>query len=151
MKTLIAVVILAAVPARAAELTPAEQKAMFFYDLGPDEADVSGYPARQRENYAVFKNACSQCHTLARPLNSPVIGRKHWEYYVFRMRAKAAETPGVALSAEEVDRVLDFLSYDSRVRKVKGRKAFQARSKKLQKRFDQVVAERLKRMKDGKE
>src|SRR5687768_15958120 len=44
-----------------------ELKALYYYDLGPKEIDVSDYPAKQQENYAVFRKACSHCHTLARP------------------------------------------------------------------------------------
>lgn len=141
---------LAAPAARAADFTPEELSSLYPYDLGPAEIDVSGYPKRQQENYQVFKNACSQCHTLARPINAPAASRKVQEYYVFRMRMKTQYTPGTKLSAEEVDRILDFLSYDSRARKVKGRKAFNALSRQLDKRFDETIAERLKRMKEGK-
>lgn len=114
----------------------------FYSDLGPDEIDVSAYPAQQRYDYAVFARACARCHTLARSVNAPLATRGWWEFYILGMRMRS-RWQGRPLSPEEVKQILDFLDYDSRVRKVERAREFEALTEELKRRFDQSLAERL--------
>lgn len=135
--------LLLALPARAQERFTAEQlEARFPYDLGPKEVDVTAYPKAQQENYRLFAKACSQCHTLARPLNSPYVTREDWRRYVRRMHAKTKERAGAAIGKAEGAAAIEFLAYDAQVRKVKGKAAFAAEAAKLKALFAEVRAER---------
>src|SRR3990172_9822175 len=72
----------------------AEQfEARFYYDLGAAEIDISSYPKKQQDGYAVFARTCSQCHTLARPINAPFAVRKDWERYIQRMHIRTESRP----------------------------------------------------------
>src|ERR1017187_2169580 len=42
----------------------------FPNDAGEAQLDVSKYPADIQADYRIFARRCSQCHNLARPLNS---------------------------------------------------------------------------------
>lgn len=130
------------------KFTPKELTALFPADLGPDEIDVAGYPEEQRKNYRIFTRSCQQCHGLARAVNSPHSSRKAWAYYLFRMRVHAATSPSAELSAEDRKAVLDFLAYDSKVRKVDKRKDFEELTRTLEKRFDETVIERMRRLQE---
>ena len=125
----------------AAEHSPRE--ALFYSDLGPETIDVSAYPAAQRENYAVYSRACSRCHTLARSINAPYASRGWWEFYMtnMRLRGSIAQKP---FSKEEVKAVLEFLEYDSRLRKVERSAEFEASTRELRRRFDRLVDERMR-------
>src|SRR5689334_4671469 len=73
--------------------SPSEIKAEFYADLGPNEVDLADYPWTQRSNYEVFAKTCSQCHKLARAINSPYISRNDWGNYVRLMHViKKGET-----------------------------------------------------------
>ena len=81
-----------AAPARieVPQATPERSKAALFYsDLGPESVDVSAYPPERKRDYAVYAQACSRCHTLARSINAPYVSRGWWEFYVARMRVRA--------------------------------------------------------------
>jgi hypothetical protein len=115
---------------------PAEEAGLFHYDLGPNQVDVSSYPARLRADYRTFVMACSRCPTLARPINAPYVERADWERYIKRMKLRSRYAGADrTFTAEEASRVLDFLVYDSRARKVEGRAAFEARDKELRRWF----------------
>src|SRR6266849_943250 len=58
-----------------------ELSAKYYYDLGPAKIDASNYPQNQQKNYALFAKTCSQCHTLARPINSPRESYVAWKFY----------------------------------------------------------------------
>jgi hypothetical protein len=133
--------------ARATSSEDRERTALFYSDLGAETIDVSSYPQEQRENYAVYARACSRCHTLARSINAPLASRGWWEFYVLgmRLRSDRADRP---LSKEEVKAVLDFLEYDSRARKVERADEFAKRTDELKRRFDAVVAGRLRAMQE---
>ncbi|MBI5630711.1 MAG: hypothetical protein HY921_07495 [Elusimicrobia bacterium] len=136
------VVLAVAVLAEAA-FSPEQLKAKYYYDLGPGQVDVSSYPEAQRANYAVFSKTCSQCHTLARPINSPIKYRRDWNRYVERMHARSSGA-GKPFAREDTKAIVDFLSYDSRVRKIGRRAEFEERSAFLKKLFEEVLAARRK-------
>jgi hypothetical protein len=115
---------------------------LYYSDLGTDRIDVSAYPEEQRRNYVVYTRACSRCHSLARSLNAPLTSRGWWEFYMtgMRLRGRAAGRP---FSREEVKAVLDFLEYDSRVRKVEHADAFETSTVELKRRFNEYVDRRM--------
>jgi len=88
-----------------------EQLAKF--DKGPTSIDVSAYPAAIKENYAVFRQKCSLCHTLSRPINSDFALPDEWSRYIKRMMYK----PGSNISPAQAKKIYQFLAYDSYVRK----------------------------------
>lgn len=146
MNTLIAMtlmIISAPAPALAQErYTPEQREARFYYDLGPNEVDATSYPKEQRENYRAFAKTCSRCHTLARPINSPLITREDWRRYVRRMHDKTKMSAGASIGNEEAKAVIDFLTYDAQVRKVKNKTAFAAKTAELKALFADVRKER---------
>lgn len=128
----------------------------FYYDLGPDRLDVSRYPKAQQENYAVFARVCAQCHTLARPINAPIVSRGSWARFIKRMHGRTEMTSGASITPAESKKVLDFLVYDSRVRKVEGRKDFVAETARLKTLFararrDESRAEAAREKKEVRE
>lgn len=143
MRALLALALLA-LPALAAEerFTPEQLEARFYYDLGPKEVDTAAYPAKQRENYRAFSAACSQCHTLARPLNAPYVTREDWKRYVKRMHAKTKARAGASIGKADAEAAIEFLAYDAQIRKVRGKAAFEAEAAKLKALFAEVRAER---------
>lgn len=69
------------------------------------EPDVAFASPQARADYAVFAVRCSQCHSLARPLNSGIDDDAYWKAYVARMRRQ----PGSGISAEDAVAILRFL------------------------------------------
>lgn len=147
-KTPFAVDASSAAPAPKA-FSEAEMKALYYYDLGPAEIDVSEYPKDQQANFAVFGKACAQCHTLARAVNSPRRSRTAWHYYIYRMRLRQKFKSGTGFTKKEAKMILDFLAYDSQVRKVKRKDDFKAHSRDLEKRFNRILQERMSRLQEG--
>ncbi|OGS04726.1 MAG: hypothetical protein A3G41_00340 [Elusimicrobia bacterium RIFCSPLOWO2_12_FULL_59_9] len=90
----------------------ASSEKTFPWDGGPDSIDVSNYPQEQQANYKTFAKKCSKCHTLARPINAPY-GAQEWEPYVGKMRKKKRS----GLDAKSAGKIIEFLKYDSSVRK----------------------------------
>src|SRR5438552_11737061 len=112
----------------------------FPNDAGPDQVDVSKYPPEFQAKYRLFARRCSQCHTMARPINSQFLElspeqqaavkakepglfqnddiwhvEDHvWSRFVKRMMAK----PGSNIQAEEAKKIWQFLVYDSQARKM---------------------------------
>jgi len=119
--------------------------ARFYYDLGPAEIDVSSYPTERQAGYLVFKKTCSQCHTLARPINSPIVTSKDWQRYVLRMHVRTQSKPGTVISKEDQKVIVEFLAYDAKRRKIDGKKAFEEQTARLKTLFEDVKAERSKR------
>lgn len=117
---------------------PAAPAARFYSDLGPAAVDVSGYPRKQQESYKLFLAVCGACHGTARPLNSPYVGADSWKRFVRRMHVKM-ESRAILPSAEDERRILDFLVYDSQVRKLDKGVEFQAQQEKLRKRFGEAM------------
>jgi hypothetical protein len=141
-----ALLCLALAASAAGPYPPKEQREYLYpYDLGPAAIDASGYPAERRASYPLFAKTCSQCHTLARAINSPLISREQWAPFVDRMHLRAAGRPWSDFTPEEAAAILDFLVHDSRVRKVERAKEFEARGRRLRELFERVRAERERR------
>jgi len=105
------VVLLAVVTAWAQD--PSGEERLASFDSGPATIDVSTYSAEMQENYKVFAVKCSQCHTLARPINSDYALPDEWSRYVKRMMRK----PGSGINPKEGKQIYEFLTYDSAIRK----------------------------------
>ena len=102
----------AGAPAARAQDEAASDK-VFEADKGTDTINVSAYPKEQQENYKVFTEKCSKCHTLARPINSNYALPEEWTAYVDKMRHK--KRSGIDDDAQKA--ITSFLIYDSSVRK----------------------------------
>ncbi|MHB2026807.1 MAG: hypothetical protein ACYCPQ_09275 [Elusimicrobiota bacterium] len=126
--------------------TRSQLDARFYFDLGPAQINVSSYPAIQQENYKVFARACSQCHTLARPINSPIVATKDWQRYIRRMSARTKTAPAniKPFARSDIESILSFLDYDSRLRKIKHKAEFQAKTEKLKLLFQRMQTKRIK-------
>lgn len=149
MKRILAVLLLTAackpVPEAptAPKFTVQQLSAQFPADLGPAELDVSAYPARIQEGYTVFAKVCSQCHTPARALYAPVTTRADWDKHVSRMHQKTLVYGWwTAFQKEDAKRVLDFLAYDSQVRKVDAKASFAETTAALEALFLEVRREK---------
>lgn len=123
--------------------TKEQLEARFYFDLGPAAIDVSSYPKEQKENYKLFLRLCSQCHSPARAINSPVVRRDDWKRYIRRMHERG-ESAGWLGSVPESSfgRLLDFLAYDSDVRKVRRRAEFEKLTGEFKSLFVRVRAEK---------
>lgn len=118
-------------------------QARFYMDLGPDAVDVSAYPAKARAGYDVFVKVCSQCHTLARPLNAPETTRAEWETHVRRMHEKTLVYGWwTDFGKADAGKILDFLEHDSKTRKLDDAAGFAARTARLKELLKEVEAER---------
>ena len=84
------------------------------YDKGPSKIDVSKYPPDIQKKYALFTKKCSQCHTIARPINCDFALEEEWDRYIHRMMRKAGPS---AISADDGKAIFEFLVYDSKTRK----------------------------------
>ena len=123
---------------------------LFYSDLGPNQIDVSTYPSSQRRNYAVYAQACSRCHGLARSINAPYTSRGWWEFYMTGMRLRG-HLSGRPFSREEIKSILDFLEYDSRVRKVGNAAAFEKSTDELKRQFDAYVDRRMSELQNQRQ
>jgi hypothetical protein len=124
---------------------------LYYMDLGPAEIDVSRYPTQQKRNYAVFKMQCGRCHTLARAVNSPVKRRAYWAFHVARMNHHARRDPGGQISRDDVQAILDFLAFDAQVRKIDDAESFERQTAELQRRFDPVLEELIRRLQEERQ
>jgi mono/diheme cytochrome c family protein len=66
-------------------------------------------PADVRDDYAVFAQRCSKCHSLARPLESGITNDEFWRMYVERMRRQ----PASGISKADTLPILRFLHWYS--------------------------------------
>lgn len=138
---------IAAAPTAVA-FTESELRSQYYADLGPEELDVSSYPPERRRQYATFKRVCAQCHTLARAINAPTASRAGWSAYMVEMRLRAGGGPE-RVSREEAREISDFLAFDGKLRKLDDREAFDASTRRLQKRFWETIVERMRRLQDS--
>lgn len=130
-------------PASPAAFDAAALEARYPADLGSASLDVSNYPPEKKADFELFAQKCSGCHTLARPLNSPWSSEVDWRRYVERMETNAEDKAGKPLlTAVEAKKIISFLVYDSRERKIKNNIAFEAERARLSDLFAKVVAEK---------
>ena len=122
------------------KFTQEQLAAKFPYDLGRADVDVGAYPPKIREAYKDFMSACGSCHTTARPLNAPYASAHDWERFVHRMHVKI-ENEGAVLDKELGKQIVDFLVYDSKIRKIDGKKEFRAEQEKLKALYAEVAKE----------
>ena len=113
-----AVVLVAAVSARAAddEIDAATKARIAEFDKGTATVDVSAYPKLIKDDYRVFAQHCSVCHTLARPINSDFALPDEWSRYVKRMMFK----PGSMINAKDAKKIYTFLVYEGHARRQTG-------------------------------
>ncbi len=71
--------------------------------------DPQPMPDDVRDDYAVFAQRCSKCHSLARPLNSGIVDDDYWAMYVARMRRQ----PSSGISEDDARVILRFLHWYS--------------------------------------
>ena len=128
-------------PKMSAGMTHAELAAKFPGDLGPGTIDASSYPRDIQKNYKVFLAACSACHCPARPLNSSITNASDWRRFVHRMHIKM-DNRGYVLNPDDEKRIIEFLAFDSKVRKIDRKREFQAQQQALETIFQQVSQER---------
>jgi hypothetical protein len=121
MKRALALILLAGVAfVGAARIVRAQDKddqvdpRILKYDKGPAKIDVSKYPADMQKKYKVFEKKCSNCHTIARPINCDYVLDDEWERYIKRMMRKAGPS---LISADDGKQIFEFLAYDSKTRK----------------------------------
>lgn len=89
------------------------EDAEFAADEGPQEIDVSTYAKPLQKSYELFQKRCTQCHNLARAVNSDYALPDEWERYIKRMQRK----PGSELVSKEAKEIYEFLVYDAAQRK----------------------------------
>ncbi len=141
----------------------------FPNDDGPAQVDVLKYPADIQADYRIFARRCSQCHTLSRPLNSQYlqltaeeqktahekepdlfkndkvwrISERIWTDYVKTMQGNQ----GAIIRPSEFDKIVEFLVYDSKVRKMGDhREAWRAQRQKLVDDFQKNNPKRYKEL-----
>ena len=124
---------------------------LYYADLGPDAIDVSNYPAQQRHNYALFKQECSRCHTLARAVNSRVESRLYWHFHLVRMNLHSRLRQERPIPSDQAKDILDFLEYDAQARKVQDRAHFDAQVEELKRRFDPILNHLIQQMQENKQ
>lgn len=112
--------------------------ARFYYDLGPAAVDVSAYPSSYQQGYKLFSAVCATCHSTARALNAPYAEADTWKRYVRRMHVKMESRSALPAPQEEA-LILEFLIYDSKVRKLDKSEEFQAQQEKLKTRFEEAA------------
>ncbi|MFI5335538.1 MAG: hypothetical protein ACHQ5A_02050 [Opitutales bacterium] len=112
---ILSALLLAVGAVRAAEevLDPETKARIDRYEKGPSTIDVSKYPASIQANYEVFREKCSLCHKLNRPVNADYALPDEWSRYVKRMMFK----PNSNISNSAGKKIYQFLVYDSAVRK----------------------------------
>jgi cytochrome c5 len=118
-------------------------------DLGADFVNVSDYPEAQQKNYRVFSLVCAQCHTLARPINSRIVKRADWDRIMRRMHGKTVVYGWwTDFAKTDAKKILDFLEYDGKRRKIDDKAAFEKYVGELEALFLEVQAEQ-KRYKEA--
>lgn len=70
---------------------------------------LSSIPLEHRDEYALFAQRCSKCHSLARALNNGDRDEKYWALYVTRMRRQ----PSSGIAPEDEPPILRFLNFYS--------------------------------------
>ena len=96
-----------------AQQNPADEARLKKLDAGSKTIDVSQYPADQQKAYKLFQVKCSNCHVIARGINSDMVVPGDWERYIKRMMYK----PNSGISSNEARTLFRFLIYDASARK----------------------------------
>ncbi|MFI5345586.1 MAG: hypothetical protein ACHQ51_04350 [Elusimicrobiota bacterium] len=122
---------------------------LYYADLGPETVDVTDYPPAQRKNYALFQKECARCHTAARAVNSPAESRSYWKYHLARMNLHTGFRSLTPLTDRETADILDFLDYDTQVRKVRDAKRFDETTEELKKKFEPILNGLLDKMRES--
>ncbi len=122
-------------------MTSSELAAKFPSDLGFSTIDVSAYPRDIQEDYKIFLAVCSSCHTPARAINAPMTSEQDWKRYVHRMHVKI-ERRGYLLGKEDEEKIVAFLKYDSKIRKIDRKSEFASQQEALGVIFGQISKER---------
>lgn len=119
-KTITVILIAFLLPAGATLLRAADEKLdpetkarIERFEKGPKTIDVSKYPAGIQSNYNVFRQKCTLCHELSRPVNCDFLLPEEWSRYVKRMMNK----PGSNISQSSAKLIYEFLVYDTAARK----------------------------------
>ncbi len=89
-------------------------RAQYDQNKAVPNIDISSYPTEIQADYRVFRDKCSECHSVASSLKlrrSP----DEWTYWVKQMEAM----PSSHFNDEEAKQMLDFLNYDEAHRKAK--------------------------------
>lgn len=113
----------------------------FTADKGPSKIDakiLAKYAPKMKATYNLFRNKCSKCHTLARPINTNLTPTK-WEEYVKRMMKK----PGSGIKPSEAKKIWEFLVYDT----VKRKRSF---FEKMPEKEKQIALKIVKRVENTK-
>lgn len=118
--------------------TKEQLEAKYYYDLGPSEINVSEYPEAQKANYQLFVKTCSQCHTLARPINSPYTAWQDWRRYITRMQERTKVHPAAKISKKNAKQIADFLSFDAHIRKEDKKEEFEVLTDRLKELFKEI-------------
>jgi hypothetical protein len=83
-------------------------------EAGPATIDVSAYPKAAQDTCLLFTEKCAQCHHLNHTINSDHHALPdEWEEIVSRMWRK----PGSNMNKAEAKQIVEFLTYDSSVRR----------------------------------
>lgn len=69
--------------------------------------DASKVPVEVQDDYRLFAQRCSKCHSLARPLTSNITDDEQWVNYVNRMRRQQ----GSGITLDDQTRILRFLRW----------------------------------------
>ena len=115
-------------------------------EAGPATIDVSAYPKAGQDSYRLFTEKCAQCHNLKHTINSDHHALPdEWQGIVNRMWRK----PGSNINHTEAKQIVEFLTYDSSVRRKaavdemlamvtpKEKKAAEDKIKEVQAKYDQ--------------
>ena len=70
---------------------------------------ASAVPAELKDEYALFSQRCSKCHSLARALNNGDHDPQYWSRYVTRMRRQ----PSSGITPEDEPPILRYLNFYS--------------------------------------
>ena len=78
---------------------------------------ASAVPPEVKEEYALFAQRCSKCHSLSRALNNGDHDPQYWARYVSRMRRQ----PSSGIAPEDEPPILRYLNfYSSQLRAQSG-------------------------------
>jgi len=122
-------------------------------DLGSATVDVSSYPLPQQMSYKLFLDRCSGCHTPARAINSRIATREDWQHFVSLMHGRLLSgAMSESWKTDESRAIIDFLAYDSQVRKTAHPQEFESLQIRLAERFKlmQIEKERLAKKQPAK-